>query len=105
MKRYLLATIAVVVLLTGCAGAAAPANYAMEESFAPAMDSMDMEVLLDESRNTSGSSVEAAQQERLVIKNADLSITVDDPEAKIAAISALADSLGGHVVNSNTYQS
>ena len=109
MKRYLLATITVIVLLTGCAGAAAPANYAMEESFA-AMDSIEMEApaapMMDsEARNTSGSSVEAAQQERLVIKNADLSITVDDPEAKIADILALADSMGGHVVNSNIYQS
>jgi hypothetical protein len=58
-----------------------------------------------ESRSTSGSSVQAAQQERLVIKNADLSITVEAPEEKIAEISALAASMGGHVVTSNTYQS
>ncbi|MCP4138799.1 MAG: DUF4349 domain-containing protein [Chloroflexi bacterium] len=108
MKRYLLAMLAVIVLLTGCAGAASD-SYVMEESFAPEMDSIAMEapaapMMDEESRNTSGSSVEAAQQERLVIKNADLSITVDDPEEKIAAISALADSMGGHVVNSHTYQ-
>jgi len=109
MKHYLLATLAIVVLLTGCAGAAA--EY--QPAFAPEMDSVAMEApaapMMEEvrsaSENTTGSSVEAAQQERLVIKNADLSITVDDPEEKIAAISALADSLGGHVVNSNTYQS
>ncbi len=109
MKRYLLATLAVIVLLTGCAGAAS--DYVMEENFAgaPAMDSVAMEApaapMMEEARSSTSSSVEAAQQERLVIKNADLSITVDDPEEKIADISALADSMGGHVVNSNTYQS
>ncbi|MBT3315620.1 MAG: DUF4349 domain-containing protein [Anaerolineae bacterium] len=113
MKRYLLITIAVVVLLTGCAGAAVPmAEAPAYENFADVssgMDSVAMEApaapMMEEARSSTGSSVEAAQQERLVIKNADLSITVDDPEEKIVAISALADSLGGHVVNSNTYQS
>ena len=108
MKRYLITIFAVLILLTGCAGAATSADYAMEESFAaaPAMEMVEVESMDDSAaRSTTGSSVEAAQQERLVIKNADLSITVDDPEKKIAAISALADSMGGHVVSSNTYQS
>jgi len=109
MKRYLLVTIAVLALLTGCGGAASSDNYAMEESYAGAPMEMEVfaeEAMMDGARDiSSGSSVEAAQQERLVIKNADLSITVDDPEAKIAEISALAASMGGHVVTSNTYQS
>ena len=110
MKRHLLTAIAVLILLTGCAGAAPSADYAMEEGYvssAPAMDTMEMEMPAapSEKRNESGSSVDAAQQERLVIKNADLSITVDDPEAKMTAISTLATSLGGHIVTSNTYQS
>ena len=114
MKRYLITAIVVLILLTGC-GASAPANYAMEESFvssAPMMDSMEMEksfaaepMMESETRSVAGSSVDAGQQERLVIKNADLGITVDDPEAKIAAIASLANSLGGHVVTSNIYQS
>lgn len=112
MKRQTLIILTVALLLAGCAGASAPA---MEKSLAgaPAMDSaesFEMEMpaeapMPEESRSTVGSSVDAAQQERLVIKNAELNITVDDPEAKIAAISKLAASLGGHVVSSNTYQS
>lgn len=43
-------------------------------------------------------------QERIVIKNADLSIVVDDPAASIDTISALADEMGGFVVSSNLYQ-
>ena len=117
MKRYLITAIIILVLLTGCGAKSSSdsVNYGMEESFvssAPAMEpmeAMEMESLgapvMDEARNASGSHVEAAQQERLVIKNADLSITVDDPEEKMASITALANSLGGHVVTSNIYQS
>ena len=109
MKHYLIATLIILALLTSC-GAAAPAEYMMEEKApAPMMDMDSMEApaeAMDESisRNTTGSSVEAAQQERLVIKNADLRITVDDPEAKMDEIAELAISLGGHIVSSNTYQ-
>ena len=105
MKRYLIATIVILVLLSGCASA--PVEYAMDESYAPAsVPMMDADMVSEAGeRSTSGTSVEPAQQERLVIKNADLRITVDNPEEKIAKISALAISMGGHVVSSNTYQS
>ena len=111
MKRYMLVFVAILVLLTSCAGAASD-NYAMEESVAmsmPAAAPMEMEVYADSAMDSDGvrstsSGVEPAQQERLVIKNADLSITVDDPDISIAEISALAEALGGHVVSSNTYQ-
>lgn len=43
-------------------------------------------------------------QERIVIRNATLVITVDDPAAKIEAIATLADEMGGWVVNSSTYK-
>jgi len=45
-----------------------------------------------------------ATVERLVIKNASLSIAVDDPEASMDRISALADELGGYVVSAYMYQ-
>ena len=114
MKHYLITTIAILILLTGC-GAATSSDYVMEEnsvSSAPMMDAMEMDksfaaepMIESETRSVAGSSVDVAQPERLVIKNADLGITVDDPKAKIAAIASLANSLGGHVVISNIYQS
>ncbi len=114
MKRYLITLVIMLVLLTGCAGATSE-KYAAEESYAPAgvpmMDAdmaVESESMSNEARegsSSSGTSVEATQQERLVIKNANLSITVADPEEKIEAITALATSLGGYVVSSNTYQS
>jgi len=114
MKRCLITLVIMLVLLTGCAGATSE-KYAAEESYAPAgvpmMDAdmaVESESMSNEAREgstSSGTSVEATQQERLVIKNANLSITVADPEEKIEAITALATSLGGYVVSSNTYQS
>ena len=47
----------------------------------------------------------ATNADRLVIKNAQLSIVVDNPEKSMDEISALADQLGGFVVSSNLYQS
>jgi hypothetical protein len=45
-----------------------------------------------------------AIQERMVIMDVDLTIVIPDPEAKMAEISAMAESLGGFVVSMNMYQ-
>ena len=42
--------------------------------------------------------------DRLVIKNARLSIVVDNPSASMDAIAKLAENLGGYVVSANVYQ-
>ena len=42
--------------------------------------------------------------DRLVIKNADLTIVVSNPQIKVDAITQLANSMGGFVVSSNLYQ-
>ena len=46
----------------------------------------------------------AALQERLVIMNADLTIVVPDPQAKVEAINQMANNLGGFVISMNMYQ-
>lgn len=43
----------------------------------------------------------ALSQDRIVIQNADLSIVVKDPQAKMLEIGAMAQRLGGFVVSSN----
>jgi len=48
---------------------------------------------------------QAAGQERLIIRTADMSIVATDTEAALAQIAAMADSSGGWVVSSNVYQS
>ncbi len=42
--------------------------------------------------------------ERLVIKNASLSIVVDNPDETVATITRMAEGMGGFVVTLNTYQ-
>lgn len=51
-----------------------------------------------------GGNVNAAQAQRLVIQNADLSIVVSDVELRMNAISKMAVDMGGFVVSSNLYQ-
>ena len=46
-----------------------------------------------------------ADQERLIIRNADMSIVATDTEAALAQIAAMATNGGGWVVSSNVYQS
>jgi hypothetical protein len=46
----------------------------------------------------------AALQDRLVIMNADLTIVVPDPQAKMEAINQMASNLGGFVISMNMYQ-
>jgi hypothetical protein len=48
---------------------------------------------------------QAAQPDRLVIRNAALSLVVADPADAVERLTALAQSLNGFVVSSNTYQS
>jgi hypothetical protein len=63
---------------------------------------------MDPSASFSGTVDNAASPpsaERLVIKNASLSVVVDDPQSSMASIGALAESMGGFVVSSYLYQS
>jgi hypothetical protein len=46
----------------------------------------------------------AALQDRLVIMNADLTIVIADPQAKMDAINQMATALGGFVITMNMYQ-
>ncbi len=59
---------------------------------------------LDTSSNATGDGFEPAAVERLVIQNADLSIVVIDPEAKMDEIAKMAESMGGFVVSKNVFQ-
>ena len=45
-----------------------------------------------------------ATVERMVVKNANLSIAVDDPPAAMERITKMAEEMGGFVVNANLYQ-
>src|SRR5258707_9776843 len=45
--------------------------------------------------------IPAASQQRVVLKNATLALTVDDPAKSVMTITQMAEQMGGWVVNSN----
>jgi predicted negative regulator of RcsB-dependent stress response len=98
MKTKMLTLAAICALaLAACGGAATPAP-AEELSFAAATAAP----AAAEAPALGGG--EATTVERLVIKNASLSIVVDDPTATVRNITSLAEGTGGFVVSTNTYQ-
>jgi len=61
--------------------------------------------LSDASKNAGDVSASGtALQDRLVIMNADLTIVIPDPQAKVEAINQMAINLGGFVISMNMYQ-
>ena len=93
-------------LLPGAGGGADPQfQYSGAPAEAP-MPAVDLFSAEEAERQSVDSSVANQQgQDRLVIKNADLAIVVNDPEARMKEISAMAVEMGGFVVSSNLYQS
>jgi len=104
------------LLLTGCASAAKSVeNMAGDMSYAPAAElqagmpmepSFAEEYAYDESYNEAATSsdIEAADIERMVIRNADLSIVVDDPNDALNTIGRMAERMGGYIVSSNSWK-
>ena len=90
--------------VAGCGRAAAP-EPAMDVAYeAPAgveFVEVESEVVVAESGAGVG---EYAAIERLIIRDASLSMVVPDTEAALDEINDLVDELGGYVVESNTYQ-
>jgi hypothetical protein len=82
----------------------APAPQEMQNSYAFDASAKGQRSLDSTSANgnTAGS---APGADRLVIQNADLTIVVKDPQAKMQAIDTMATSMGGFVVSSNMSES
>ncbi len=108
MRKQVLILSLVVLLLASCAGKSS-IGYApdvMMESSAPmsrgVTDSYAGEA--DNSVYSEGGLQVKESQVRMVIKNASLSIVVEEPGVSLEAISKLASDLGGFVVSSNLYR-
>ena len=67
---------------------------------------MDMSENVYEGDSSAGSSYESTEinAERIVIKNASLSIVVPDPSSAMQSIAKMAEGMGGFVVNLNMYK-
>lgn len=111
-KKVLLILVILIITLAACApamSAEAPAAPAMEmaSDFGGGYDEEAMfereAVAVDKAANVADSTTGSSIQ-RMVIKNADLSIVVEDPLQKLENIVAMADEMGGFVVDSNVWQ-
>jgi hypothetical protein len=83
-------------LSRGDAGAGAPAPALPPQEAAPGLS-------VANSSNSAQASAQAI--ERIVIKNASLTIVVPDPAVSMDHIASLADEMGGYVVSANQFQS
>ena len=112
MKKRLIFVLMIVVLtLSACASKAAsmdqyvgaPSVVGGEVAPQPGMEAVAPSA--DGSQNSVKRDAVGNQvQDRIVIQNADLTIVVADPQAKLAAISSMASEMGGFVVSSNMSQ-
>ena len=110
-KKSLFAVVILALLLAACSS---PQSYA--EPMAPSDVVIEREagyaeeapfgsgIVADQSGMVSNTTVDATTVERMVIKNASLSLAVDDPTISMENISRLAEEMGGYVVSANMYQ-
>lgn len=106
MRNKLIVLSLVAVLVASCAAGRsaemegyAPLSKGVADNFAGDMDYSEEMVSYSEE----GLMVQETQI-RMVIKNASLSIVVEEPSVTMDLISSLAESLGGYVVSSNLYR-
>jgi len=107
MGKKLIFGIAISLLaftIVGCAAAPAPQLLEGERAGAPMeMDSAGAEAPREESASAPRPADDAAT-ERLIIRNANLDIVVQDTEQAVSEINDMADELGGYVIESNLQQ-
>lgn len=115
-KKIIFLFVILSLALAACGGAAAPimvesAPYEEQRGYDEALGGGDSypsnvpapaDVTYDPLKVDTGAAT--TLQERMVIMNADLTIVIADPQAKMEEIAALAESLGGFVVSMNMYQ-
>jgi hypothetical protein len=109
-KKISIALLIFTILLSGCAAAnfqsardsgVAPENYVVE---APAPASLPQLTVSTGSKSAYSMDETSASVDRLVIKNASLSMAVNDPHKSMENISRLAEGMSGYVVNAEMHQ-
>jgi len=103
--RLLTLSILVTLLVSACGMAS---GRSVEPLYAPSAAGMPQSEAPFEASDGVGSNlgqVPAPDAQRLVIRNADLTLVVQDPAARAHEIAMLAEGTGGFVVSSNVYQS
>jgi hypothetical protein len=92
-----------VLTVVGCA-AASPQPFAAERSeLSGQMDSAEPQAPMEESE-AGARAADYATTERLIIRNANLDIVVQDTEETVDNLNVMAEELGGYVIESNLQQ-
>lgn len=109
IKRIAIILLMAVIVLAGCASAAKNESQgSVDRDFAEGSPPMPVEApsmeLAKDAITASEESAASQPVERMVIRNANLSIVVNDPTIVVEDISRMAESMEGFVVNSNLYQ-
>ncbi len=105
----------ILVLVSACSPAKSVANenfYMEAPSAAPMEQAAGMDFAMEESmrdtaeyETTTNSGVNSVSIERMVIRNADMSIVVDEPADAMSSIGQMAERMGGFIVTSNMWKS
>jgi len=93
------------LLGSACAAARSTAPELASQPQAGSVAPVPPRELAASDSNLANYNTTAQTTERIVIKNATLSIVVSDPAKAMDAISQLADEMGGYIVSANLYQS
>jgi hypothetical protein len=110
-NTFIFFSLALILLLSACGtrASATPAPLVQSYGGAPSNENAALPTapaLLDASKGViaGAAPIDTSAQDRLVIMNADLTIVIPDPQAKLQAISQMAASMGGFVVSMNMDQ-
>jgi Domain of unknown function (DUF4349) len=110
-NAFIFFSVALILLLSACGtrASATPAPLVQSYGGAPSNENSALPTapaLLDASKGViaGAAPIDTSAQDRLVIMNADLTIVIPDPQAKLQAISQMAASMGGFVVSMNMDQ-
>lgn len=105
-SAFIFASIIILALLaSACSAARSPAPEFDSQSTSGSVAPSQPREMPAADSSLANYSTSAQSAERIVIKNANLSIVVSDPAKSMDAISKLADEMGGYVVSANLYQS
>jgi hypothetical protein len=111
LVKVFLAMLVLGLLVSACSAASTPqADYGNEslalspESAEPSSDTMGMEKAAYDEGFINDTTQPAIPVERLVIKDADLSLVVGDPSSSMDAIGKMAEEMGGYIVSATLYQ-
>ena len=109
-KKLTIALLVFTLLLTACATAANKPSRSLAPGVAPVESVVQSPAMPQALESASGAKSAysldqtAASVDRLVIKNASLSISVNDPQKSMDTISKMAEAMGGFVVTADMYQ-